>query len=402
MCPHISDEEYADALHAFESLSEKDKLEMSVEADAILEECIGRETIYNGISQNVSSILQAIDEDFERLTKFNKYDWSIFSIAIALQCLRQYLGPHFTNKQDRLDHKKAEEQVKGKNTTKGKRIETTHRFYHPSLDEIIAKPVPFDITSGSAKFGGVNGDHRCETLGHDPILGYFFGTLNIMTSTITKSNLESYHIKDRSTTRLDGVTTVTDWWTNKADFNKILEYSKSRLLDEGLEGKMAFLVALQKEFIHLRSDISSKNSLPLPGISKIGSDKLAKELCDNEFNLVNAQTIGIQATLSIIVNYIIFGLHRLIKPSNFNEDAYAAKTRQILVWSNFIATETNLLYCGTTGDLKKFDLGGLIVTIWRIVKDFDTIEKLQTNFRRESFQKFLNDPMNNNLLCYLP
>lgn len=399
---HISDETYAEALKAFDSLSDNDKAVVREEAVALLNENLNREKMFDDIAGNAESILEEIDAEFDRLSTFDRFDWSVFGIAIALHCLRQYLGPDFTDKDDRLDHKKAEEKVKGKNIKKQKRGEIKHGFYHPSLIEIQTKPVPFDITSGSAAFGkGVNGDHRCYTLGHDPLLGYFFGTMNILTSTVTLSNLDSFHEKDKFCTDRNGITSVKDWWTNKADLSKIIKYSKSRLCDEGMEGKQAFISALFKEFIHLRSDIHSKDSLPLPGINRISEGTLAKELCDNEFNLANLQVIGAQAVLSVIINAIIYLIHRCIRPNGIDPSIYKAKTKMILVWSNFIASESNLLYCFTTGNRKKLDLGGLLITLKRIISDFDSVEKIQTKFRRKSFQEFLNNPYNSHLLCYL-
>lgn len=393
----ISEEEYEAALATFDSLSQNHKNELIDEAGELLTYNLSREKIYNNISKNVLNILNAIDSEFDVATKFDKYDWSVFAIAIMLQCLRQYLGPNLTEKIDRVDHKQADKDVKG-NKKKNKREIITHRFYHPTLLEIQTKTVPFDTNYGSHRFGeGQGGDHRCYTLGHDPILGYLFGTMNIMTATVTLSNFQSYHVSDKELSyqrQGNTVTSVRDYWSHRADLSKIIYYSKSRLCDEGLEGKKAFVTAFIREFVHLRSDIGSKNSLPLPCLTVQDAGELANELCNSEINLINLQAIGFQATLSIIINSLIYLIHRLTRSSNCDLRAHITKTKFILLWSNFIATETNLLYCGLTGNHKKMDVGGLMVTLWRIVKDFDSVEKLRTNYRREKFEEFLNNPNN--------
>ncbi len=56
-------------------------------------------------------------------------------------------------------------------------------------------PVPYDAMEGTRRIviPGVStdeknlygGNHHSATMGHDPILGYLFGTMNIMTRTIT-------------------------------------------------------------------------------------------------------------------------------------------------------------------------------------------------------------------------
>lgn len=84
--------------------------------------------------------------------------------------------------------------------------------------EDIAK-VPYDRTGGA--------DHRIDTVGHDPILGFVFGVIDIIRGTSTK-------IKDGTIS-----------------------------IEKVCDGK-GLLEALIIQFLHLLSDISTKRGLPVP------------------------------------------------------------------------------------------------------------------------------------------
>ena len=98
----------------------------------------------------------------------------------------------------RGDDKTAAKNTKGHNVEHSNRV---HRLYNPSINEIITNPVPFDAIYGGKDYGlGIGGGftHRAKTIGHDPLLGWIFGTMNIATSTVTVSDgLQSFHVFDR-------------------------------------------------------------------------------------------------------------------------------------------------------------------------------------------------------------
>lgn len=85
--------------------------------------------------------------------------------------------------------------------------------------EEIAK-VPYDRTGGSS--------HRIDTVGHDPLLGFIFGVLDIIRGTSTK-------VKDGSIEIIKDVT----------------------------EGK-GIVEAIIIQFLHLLSDVATKRGLPVP------------------------------------------------------------------------------------------------------------------------------------------
>jgi hypothetical protein len=343
------------------------------------------------IAKDVHIIITDIDKQFASATKLNKVDISFLFLAVALQVIRQYF---LTNFKERVDDQTAAKQTKGHKEEHSNR---SHQWYHPSLEEIISNPVPFDTTFGSPDFdlnmgGGFN--HRSSTLGHDPILGWIFGTMNIATSTVTLWTFNSYHVK----TGFDSLNRAKDKITNKANTGKIVEVSIERLLHEGMEGKIIIGSSLIKEAIHLKSDVNTKVSLPIPIVSTI-SPVLAKKLADYGLDMANVNTIVSQAVLAALINTFIAMIHGLFKKENENWNLYEVKTRKILSYSNIIASVSNIIAVaivsaigvGTSNPemvkkgLSYLDIGGCLVTIYRIVTDYNFIKQIKQEFLEKEF-----------------
>ena len=173
------------------------------------------------VTQNTDNILNQYDKKFQSMTKLQPEDIKFIFFATGLQCIRQYL---LTNFEERLDDKSAAKRVKGEQKEHSNR---KHRYYWPSLQEIITNPVPFDTCYGSREKGlniGGGFRHRAKTLGHDPVLGWIFGTMNILTSTITTNQFETYHVKTCEVINHG----VRDKISEKADTGKMISYSLKR------------------------------------------------------------------------------------------------------------------------------------------------------------------------------
>ena len=338
------------------------------------------------VAANAEKILSEIDEKFESCTGLNKIDISFLFLAVALQVVRQYTLTKFP---ERLDDQTAADNTKGHVKEKSDR---THRYYNPSLEEICGSkekppcPVPFDANIGAngALSGGKRMGHRVTAIGHDPILGLVFGTANIATSTLTNKDLQSYHIYTNEMGR--------DYFRNKANTGLVLSRTKDKLLHEGIEGKTKVGVSLIKELIHLHSDINTKNSLPLPFISVIDAG-LAADLASNGLDMANIVTVGKQATFSVFINTMISMLHGLFYDESveYSRKVYEVRTRKILSYSNFIASASNLIYVGTNVSLgnedalRSLDIGGLLVTVYRIATDANFIRKVKQEFIEQEF-----------------
>lgn len=56
------------------------------------------------------------------------------------------------------------------------------------------------------------------------------------------------------------------------------------------------------------------------------------------------------------------------------------KTKKIITYSNLIATSSNILYVLFTKDLKRADIGGMIVTLYEVVSCIEMQKKLEEEF----------------------
>lgn len=342
---------------------------------------------------NVSVILNDIDRQFESATKLDKLDITFLFFATALQCVRQYFLTPF---RDRLTDKEAANATKGHEKESSNRV---HRYYNPNLEEIITNPVPFDAIYGGKDFDlGLSGNsHRAKTLGHDPILGWIFGTANIATSTMTTWNFQSYHIK----TGMDALNRHRDQISTHADTAKVFSYTFDKILNQGMEGKEKIGASLIKEAIHLKSDVGSVNSLPIPLVSSAISPEFALKLADYGFDAANIIDVGKQATFAILINFFISMIHALCydEAKHGSQILYQVKTRKILSYSNLIATASNIIavavtevIAATTGNadlarkgLKYFDIGGLLVTCQRLISDHKFIKQVKLEFMEKEW-----------------
>ncbi len=333
--------------------------------------------VYN-IASNSERILNNLEEEFESQTKLNKLDVAFLFFATALQCVRQYVLTHF---QERVDHNKAGEKT-------DEASNRSHRWYRPSLEEIINNPVPYDAMFGSKDFNlGLGGSsHRFRTLGHDPLLGWIFGTSNIVTSTLTTWEFSSYHVKTGAT----ALNHSRDRITNKANTGKVLVYTKNRIINEGIKEKIAVGYALLKQRKHIKSDIYTKAGLPLPIISTMSPD-LAERIAIYGFDIGNVATVGKQASLAILINTLIAMVHGLFFDKNkySSWSIYEVKTRKILSYSNLIASTSNILYVAIKKDYKKLDIGGILVTLYRLLTDAKFIRKVKEEFIFGEFNKLI-------------
>ena len=281
------------------------------------------------ITQHSDEIYDSINKKFDELTCLTRKDWAFFALALSLQVARQYLLTRFPQ---RLTDKEAAKFTQGHNEEHSNR---THKWYHPSVDEIISNPVPFDTTIGSPTYNlNLGGKHRHKTIGHDPILGYIWGTMNIVTSTLTTNDFRSFHVKTGELKK--------DYLSNNAQNDKIIKYSVDRAFNEGNDGRVALATALLKEHIHLKSDVGSKDSLPIPLVS-LANTNLSINMAKYGFDVLNIKNVAKQAMLAGFVNWIIGSLHYLCKPHNVKNELYEVRTRKILLLSSCAASSSNLV-----------------------------------------------------------
>ena len=313
--------------------------------------------------ENAYNHMAEIDKAFEQKTGLKKMDFAFLAVAIALQCTRQYvLDPWL--KENRV--------AAGQDDEKGRKNNTQAGWYYVETNKILTNKVPFDVqhyaNNETIKGFLKGGDHRLMTLGHDPILGWIFGTANIMTSTLTRNDFASAHVKCINN-------------ENKiyaqANTYKIFEAVFERVLQEGMDGKIALGYAIAREAIHLKSDINTKRSLPLPGVGTISAE-FGKVLAKYG---IDTASVGTEITLSCFINMIIAMFHRMgIEESKEEKNFYEVRTRKIILYSNLIASTSNLISTAMTDRYDLLDVGGMLVTISRLMTDVRFICKVKEEF----------------------
>lgn len=340
-------------------------------------------------AKHADVLIDQIDAKFEKATQLNSTDVTFLFFATALQCIRQFIIGTVTQ---RTDDKTAAKKTKGH---KEEHSDRKHWLYNPSVNEILTNPVPFDAIYGSKNFDlGIGGGftHRAKTIGHDPLLGWLFGTMNIATSTVTVSEgLQSYHV-------LTGFTAngaFRDKISKHADTFKVFDSCKNKLMDDGMKGKEIMGVSLMKEAVHLKSDMYSTASLPIPIISTISVDA-ARTLADYGLDMGNIMKVANQAGFAVLINSIIGMIHGMFYDESLysNRELYAVKTRKILSYSNLIASASNVIAVavasavgtatGNTELVKKsmnyLDIGGIMITIYRLITDSQFIYEVKREF----------------------
>jgi len=314
------------------------------------------------VAHNAANILDDIDREFEAKTQLNADDERFLWLAVALQVARQYLMPSDAFRMTAAENDKF-----------------IKKFIPKRYEEILTAPVPYDAIKrqdqGSDSTGLSGNTHRYRTLGHDPILGWIFGTLNIITSTLTRHDLVSYQVKDM---KIGG------------------DIALERVINDGIrqisQDDKLLKVAVMRQAIHFGSDYFTKQGLPVPFISSIDND-IAKEFISRQH--IDMFSITRSYTAAVLINMIIEAIHGLF----YNEGIYKSrklfevKTRKIIMYSNTIATCSNIISTAVSfaiGDkraFRKLDIGGFICTLQRIVNDIKFIGEVKREFLANEFAK---------------
>lgn len=315
------------------------------------------------VAHNSKKVIADFENEFERQTGLDKVDISFLFFAIGLQCIRQYF---ICNDKFRFD--KASDGDKFMEKLVPKRYE-----------DILLQSVPYDAFNkldGFEESTGISGaNHRYTTLGHDPLLGWIFGTLNILTDSLTKNSmdLESYRvINSRYISSRVSIVNLIEQGTNYASQDYKL-----------------LIVSVLRQAIHFGADAFTKMGLPIPIINSI-SPNLSSKLLSKECR-IDIYSVSRSAMLATLINSIIAAIHSIFydEKKYFNRDVYEVKTRKILSYSNFIATASNAVYCGITKDFTKLDIGGMLVTVYRLICDSNFIREVKEEFVFGGFNELI-------------
>lgn len=380
------------------------------------------------VAHNSREILDDLDREFEQATGLQGNDIKFLFAATGLQLARIVILNELTrlepagskNRNETKLHEFQEKLLAKFNSGE----EVSEKPYYASMEHIITRVgVPYDATATLTKksidsllekgrswdfdleslipteklslFKGAN--HRFATLGHDPVLGLIFGTGNIMTNTITC-------VKTPAIAGGIGIPVLT---TNHVVFTS--DFKDPRIATYGSTGVMiskvvqrikeqpeAFVASLIKQIIHIGTDLYTPCGIQIPAanllLSNTKVEKLTKYVSTGD--LVK---VGASAGLAELINIIISTLHTLMydPASGCSRDIYNVRTRKIIMYSNTIASASNVIWVGANmiagneGAIKQLDIGGLLVTVRRLITDREYIRQIKNEFVFGGFNKMI-------------
>lgn len=326
------------------------------------------------LSRRAPAVIERIDREFKEKTKLSDSDIIFLFICTGLQCARQYL---LTNDKFRLKDKSGmSASNRGDKLMEAIYDGSIGQVAPPDWRDILFQSVPYDAIrqiGGHVQNAGLSGvTHRYRTLGHDPILGWLFGTANIMTNSLTKTDFfTTYQVKDMVLIRHYPNGTL-------GMLNQAAKYAKN-------EPKL-LAAAAARQAIHFGSDYFTKQGLPVPLIATVNNDIAKTMIAKGHIDLWSV-TRGVG--LSALINQLISTIHRLFFNENRDgsESMYEVRTRKILSYSNVLATGSNIIVTAITQDLNKLDVGGLLMTINRLISDAKFINDIKRDFLKNELYK---------------
>lgn len=385
------------------------------------------------VAHNSRLLLEELDKEFERQTGLNKTDFGFLFFATALQVARIIIVNRATHIEKAGDTNRFAKKLKARQKkimdklADGKQHKATE-YYAPLNQIVTTKGVPYDISKFEGENTGIfkGADHRFVTIGHDPLFGLIFGTANILTNTITtvdeallgfgrKGNeprkipigpllIESHHVKytqdiyDEFRKTAQGKRKVpiihfkSPLIGEKCSTALILQKSVERLDDD----KSSVIAAVIKQVIHIGTDMYTPCGIQIPGANLILTNKMVENLT-KYVSMGDVIKVGGSAGIAALINLIIGTLHGLTYDDTRydSRDVFAVKTKKILMISNSIATGSNLIWVGANvaaGNeraIKDLDIGGLLITIHRLITDIKFIAQVKEEFIFGGFNKMI-------------
>lgn len=382
--------------------NKKDNTVIETKTSGLSWETLIDDKVINNSLKEYDRNIENVEEIFRDKTQLQGYDIGFLMFATMLQAIRIYfLNPIISKKVNELTEiEKAnilggrEEKIHNvqdnlfKAEDARKRIEDNNfkqKEYYASLDEILAiRGVPYDTTNYANDelrkqklFKGAN--HRFATLGHDPLLGLIFGTSNILTNTITLNNqllFNTYHVKytNLKQPKIHG----------NADSLTMFYSVYSRFQEKDY---LSISAAIIKQLLHLATDMYTPCGIQLPGASlcldRASVEKLTNSISTGDVLKFSANS-GISAAISVFINYLISAIHTsyLLFESNDSNDIELNKvrTKKILMYSNMIASTSNVIYAGFTKNINNIDFGGAMVTCYQLFNVSKFIDDIKYEF----------------------
>lgn len=424
---------YYDDLIRLNDENLNDAIEMDIEKKQI------EYSIYRtkNICENNQEIINSIENDFLKMTRLQKSDIPFLFFATALQTLRWILLPSLDfdfkkiSKEDRLNandhkktgqlsgkksgqryekpeiHKKIHENEKKYNKEKieyRRKIKENGSYEYLSWIEILMHPVPYDAMSGSENINIITRNiwgkttfnspigkqlsgknHHVATLGHDPILGWIFGTLNIASASITFCDLQTYPVIQSM--QLDKWGQTIDY-LNKSSIVEMIRYCISSFQEDSKR----IPAAIARQAIHFQSDKYTKDGLPIPLLTPDKAQRLINYGWNsNEAERVlkkitkNIGIVSVQFAIAELINMVIRGIYMFMASDDEN-GFNKVKIEKILTISSMLAEVSNVATVVVTQDISKLDIGGLISMVHQIVISKRTQLEIEMKYVKKEFR----------------
>ncbi|MFC2283744.1 MAG: hypothetical protein ACFNJJ_07500, partial [Lachnoanaerobaculum saburreum] len=163
-----------------------------------------------------------------------------------------------------------------------------------------------------------------------------------------------------------------------------------RVVDE----PATFVAAIIKQIIHIGTDMFTPCGIQFPVenlvLSNTNVEKIARYLGWGDI-----VKVGTSAKIAELINTIISTLHTLVHDfsDGIEPELYSVRTRKIILYSNTIATGSNVIWVGANvagGDktrIKNLDIGGLMVLMKRLYSDTEYIRQIKEEFVFGGFRK---------------
>ncbi len=386
------------------------------------------------IAHDSSEIIDDLDKEFEEKTGLRGKDIGFLFSAIGLQLFRIFIVNELTktepsgvknklegtlhNFQDKVMKKlsKLDPNMSAVNrpyyastkqiiTTSGVPYDAQETLSAKSLEKMMNKDRPmsweFDLDSFINEmklplFKGAN--HRFATISHDPIIGLVLGTANIITNTITcvesPLNIGGLELPVLTTHHVIYTSQYTHPVIGTPALTTVMlgEMFK-RIIDEPI----AFVAAMIKQIIHIGTDMYTTCGIQFP-LANLLLTNTNVERITRYIGWGDIVKIGTSAKIAALINSIISVLHTLVHDSDdgISPELYSARTRKIILYSNSIATGSNVIWVAanaTIGDetqLKNLDIGGLLVLIKRLYTDTEYIRQIKEEFVLGGFKNMIH------------
>ena len=96
---------------------------------------------------------------------------------------------------------------------------------------------------------------------------------------------------------------------------------------------------------------------------------------------IDTLSVTRSAALAITINKLVEMFHKLFYDQRHDQaDLYEVKTLKVVMYSNVISSLLNVGFVAGTGKVDQLDIGGIAVTLWRVLTDTKRIKQIKAEF----------------------